>query len=382
MEKPSTRPQGWAAAVIIAALLSGCFGAKAQMDQPLEYKQAQVTQGPAITAPPPPESSDPPTGVTAADGYFWPEQIQVGDQMGSLTARSIKRGTSPVPYALVQFDGELRVTGTFVHYGKEIFFVPDESSLKRIPRISEGYGYTAYEHKRIPRPIILHWQSDKAEQVLVGLGEAVFSAYTVQYAPDADLDQAELVNGESVISLDGQQVSFSYGSEIRDEPVVASFRYMEAYHKLEGIADANVDSASGALLWNGLQVRREILSYPSGSSANNAIRSMIGNHVEAFSWEPVEAQGEDMYYVEVKRDAYDEAKGGYYGGFQYEYWLVVLREATHSDDFREPLKDAYVLSAVSAERELARGQGRDKLLKLAKSWVLPPKDFVLPLPNG
>lgn len=369
MGKRKGKLRMWGTLAAIVAVAAGCLGEGTEA--PLA-KQEGGGDNAALM----PVSAGQSSAPVREEAAFGPDQVKVGDAIGGMTLAELDTGNEPWEYAIARFEGELTVTGTFIRYGRLLFFMPDEGSSARIPHIKDGYGYAA-DGTRIPRKLVYHWLAEDVEQVLIGRGEADFSSYTVQYVPEADIGDAETGEDGSFLTLGGKKVSFTHSAEIRDEPEVKGFRVLESYHRLDGV---QYEEEQGAYSWDGLKVRKELLSFYGAMDDRGSVSSMAGNHVELLHSEVVQALGEDMIYMEVKRDAYDEAKGGYYGGYTHEYWLVALRESNAANRQGQEARDAYVLIADSGELPLSDGQA--SMLALAERWILPPEGFILESPGG
>lgn len=307
---------------------------------------------------------------------FLPESVRVGDTVAGMKVRSVKSGTTPMPYFLMELEGELKLSG-YYYQGNDgaMYFFPDQASRERLPRVAdEAAGEPVTVSYRFAPDVV---KTDLGDAQL-GTAEVVISGYTVRYVPNADNQHALLEDGQAYLELGDMKLSFENERRITDLATPQSIRVEERFHTLlpAGPGIAAKKTELGQYRWKGMRVNLETLSLWQNDNRDKLyLGGLIGNHAEILTTEKVQKDGRELYYLEVERDVYDEQAMHYNGEMSYEYWLVSIYEDASAALQQEDRQTALTLSLISEKKKLAGA--KQKMLELAQSWSLPPEDILI-----
>jgi len=311
---------------------------------------------------------------------FDPDQVRVGDTIAGLKVKDIRTGDAPYHYVIVELDGQLQVTGTYTQVNSTWIFKPDATEREQIPHV-EGQHVRHYRtDAMVPRVTSLqlrdmHKFGVDPVNVRVGRATVVLKDYKVQYVPDANWNNSDLVQQDDISYLDLGDGLIEFGLRYVDDTAkLVRIVGDQRYHELEPgvLTAAGADARPGTIgVWKGMDITLELLAaWDEEKNANYA--ALIGNHAGILQTEKIQLPnlGDALLFV-VERDKWDDAVN-FYNGFEYEYWIVVLREVPdvrlEGDDYQ------YAFCLIGYSDELILG-AEEWMKQLAGYWSVPPEDF-------
>jgi hypothetical protein len=315
---------------------------------------------------------------------FDPQQVRVGDRIAGLEVKDIRVGDTPYSHVLVDLEGQLMVTGTYIQVNDMWIFRPDASEREHLPHV-EGQQVKYYlGEEMVPRLTNLRFRNMdqfgvEPSYVRVGRATVVLEDYRVQYVPGVNLNNVQLThepNG-SYLELGDQRVELGL-RYVDDSAKLASIIFYESYHELEpGVLEAVDENArSGSIgKWQGLDISMDLLAaWDADNDLGFNYGYLIGNHSSILWKKELELPDiGNVYLFAAERDRWDESIN-FYNGVEYEYWLVALREVPdvrlEGDDYRY----AFSLIVHSDERIM---DAEEWMKQLAAYWRVPPEDFYI-----
>jgi len=327
------------------------------------------------------ETEREPTDHPAA---FNPQLVRAGDRIAGLEVKDIRTGEKPYEYVIVELDGQLQVTGTYTQVNDTWIFRPDASERELLPHV-EGQRVRHYiEDEMVPRITNLHFRGMQQygvepANIRVGRATVVLENYKVQYVPDANWNNVDLVQRDNVSYLDLGDEVIEFGLRYVDDTAkLVRIIGDQRYHELEPgvLKSAGADARPGSIgVWEGLDISLDLLAAWDGENgADTNYGYLIGNHVNQLQMEEITLPGigEALLFI-VERDKWDDAIN-FYNGYEYEYWIVVLREVPdvrlEGDEYR------YAFCLIGYSDELILG-AEEWMKQLAAHWRVPPEDFYM-----
>ncbi|MBB3111033.1 hypothetical protein FHS18_003101 [Paenibacillus phyllosphaerae] len=304
---------------------------------------------------------------------FSPEEVRIGDTIAGMKVLSIQSGTSPMPYFLMELEGELKLKGYYYQgYEGEMYFYPDKTSRERLPQVADNAANLTVRY-RFPKEALKVELGD----ALLGRAEVVIANYTVRYVPDADDQNAQFENGQSYIILGDQKLSFEHERRIKNLTSPKTIHIWERFHTLLLPEQGNVVEKIGLAeyRWKGLDVSLGIRDLWTTYRGKPDFEMLIGNHAGIVRLETVSINERTLYYLEIERDHYDRQESRYNGEMEYEYCLVATFEDAAAALLQQDRQLALTLFISSGTEKLPGA--KEMLLELARSWTLPPEDLLM-----
>jgi len=346
-----------------------------ESDQKDSIEQTEETEAAEVT-----EEREPVDHPAA----FNPQQVRVGDRVAGLEVKDIRIGDDPYHYVIVELDGQLQVTGTYTQVNDMWIFKPDAPERELLPHV-EGQQVRHYrEDVLVPRITTLRLRNMQTfgvdpTYVRVGRATVVLEDYKVQYVPEVNWNNSNFVMQDNIPYLDlGDQLIESGSYYVEDTAKLVSIVADQRYHELEPgvLKDAGADARPGSIgIWQDLDISLDLMAaWDADNDVGMNYEYLIGNHANSLQMEEIQLPniGDAMLFI-VERDKWDETIN-FYNGFEYEYWIVVLREMPdvrlEGEDYR------YAFCLIGYSDELILG-AEEWMKQLAAYWRVPPEDFYM-----
>lgn len=310
---------------------------------------------------------------------FDPSLVKEGDSIAGLKVKSIRTGDDPLHYVLVDLEGELAVSGYYYRTGQSVAFQPDLASLKNLPHVKNQYARHYRDGTKVSR-LTRFMFDDQAWLVQIpadsGTGRAtvVLSDYKVQYIPEANTQMTDsvLIDGQSYLKLGEELVPFGFRYV---EDAAKPVRMIDAtkYHYLKPPKGTQAQSnEQNQFVWKDLRVRLDMMADWNSAVDKPNYAALMGNHASLVKTDTLHIPGiGTAYLMVVERDRWD-METNYYNGFEYEYWIITLREDPMVRMAGDDYLHAFCLIGVSDQQsETAESNMRE----LASLWQVPPEDF-------
>ncbi|GIQ69058.1 hypothetical protein DUZ99_07550 [Xylanibacillus composti] len=309
---------------------------------------------------------------------FDPKEVKAGDTIAGLTVKSIRTGDNPTQYAIVDLEGELTVNGYYYHTGAMLNFQPDLPSLELIPHVKDAYVLHYRDGVKVPRMPRFSFDVssyDALASSAAGMGYAtmVLSDYTIYYVPEANswMTESVIQDGRLFMQLGEDLLPFGF-RYIEDDATPISLAEEAEVHVLSLPDEATLDE-NGAIIWNDMTVRKDMLAAWFSSEDHLHASSLVGNHAALLQHELLSLpQIGNAHLLVVERDKWDDAIG-HYNGVEYEYWIVVLREDPMVQLAGDDYMHAFCLIGVRDQQSEAAEQHMLELAAL--HWNVPSEEF-------
>ncbi|MGE5677760.1 MAG: lipoprotein [Pseudomonadota bacterium] len=179
--------------ILVTLLLAGCSQKVKPAEQPVPAPTEPAVVQPTETVTPTPTEAQKETNT------FDARKVKAGDQVAGLKISKVEvHNASDEDYdAVVSFDGEVTVSGTFKHnkddefLDHEISFVVDEGSVDQLPKLAHDQRYVWFMFMN-------HDEAEKSFGVPGTEGKATVTIknYCINYAHTEVWNTAELVKAE------------------------------------------------------------------------------------------------------------------------------------------------------------------------------------------